>query len=113
MGLGERQRARVVTLEVLPAVAAAAVAAGASALILPRVVAPAIDLSVFTGSAFTGPAFTGSALTSPAFGGVPLAPDAASFLLPLAGLAVAAIVILGVQVRAGRRGVTAVLRADR
>jgi putative ABC transport system permease protein len=97
MGLGERQRARVVTLEVLPAVLAAAVAAGASALILPRVVAPAIDLSVFTG---------------PGFSGVALAPDAASFLLPLAGLAVAAIVMLGVQVRAGRRGVTATLRAD-
>jgi putative ABC transport system permease protein len=98
MGLGERQRARVATLEVLPAVVAAAVAAGASALILPRVVAPAIDLSVFTG---------------PSFGGVALAPDAASFLLPLAGLAVASIVMLGVQVRAGRRGVTATLRADR
>jgi hypothetical protein len=98
MGLGERQRARVLTLEVLPAVLAAAAAAGASALVLPRVVAPAIDLSVFTG---------------PAFAGVALAPDAAAFLLPLAGLAVAAIVVLGVEVRAGRRGVAAILRADR
>jgi putative ABC transport system permease protein len=111
MGLGERQRARVVTLEVLPAVAAAAVAAGASALILPRVVAPAIDLSVFTGPAAGSPAVGSPAVGSPALGGVALAPDAASFLLPLAGLAVAAIAMLVMQVRAGRRGVTATLRA--
>jgi hypothetical protein len=40
MGLGEGPRARVVTLEGLPAVIAAAVAAAACALILPRVVRP-------------------------------------------------------------------------
>jgi putative ABC transport system permease protein len=96
MGLGERQRARVVVLEVLPAVAVAAVAAVACALALPQVVAPSIDLSVFTGSA----------------AGVTLTPDAASFLLPLAGLVVVAGVALAAEVRsARRRGVAGSLRA--
>jgi putative ABC transport system permease protein len=95
MGLGERQRARVVVLEVLPAVAAAAVAAGACAYVLPRVVAPAIDLSVFTGSAAS----------------VALVPDLASFALPLAGLIVAAFLALSVEIRADRRhGVAGSLR---
>ena len=49
MGLDERHRTRMVVLEVLPAVIAAAVAAWACAVVLPRVVAPAIDLSAFTG----------------------------------------------------------------
>ena len=87
MGLGERQRARVVALEVLPAVVAAAVAAWACAMVLPRVVAPAIDLSVFTGS--------------PA--AVPLAPDVASVALPLAGLVAVAIASLAIEIRSGRR----------
>lgn len=87
MGLGEGQRARVVVLEVLPAVIAAAVAAVACALVLARVVAPAIDLSVFTGS----------------ITGVALAPDVASFALPLVGLAVIAVLALGLEIRAGRR----------
>ena len=96
MGLGEGQRTRVVALEVLPAVAAAAVAAWACAMVLPRVVAPAVDLSAFTGS--------------PAV--VPLAPDVASIALPLAGLVVVAIVSLAVEIRSGRRRrVAASLRA--
>jgi putative ABC transport system permease protein len=93
MGLDERQRARLVLLEVLPAVIAAAVAAIASALVLPRVVAPAINLSVFTGSS----------------AGVPLVPDVASVALPIAGLVVVAAVTLTIEVRA-RRGVVATLR---
>jgi putative ABC transport system permease protein len=94
MGLGEGQRVRVVTLEVLPAVIAAAVAAGASAYVLPRVVAPAIDLSVFTGTS-----------------GVALAPDLASFAIPLAGLLVAALVALGLEIRSQwRHGVAGSLR---
>jgi putative ABC transport system permease protein len=97
MGLGEGQRARVVTLEVVPAVIAAAVAAAACAVVLPRVVAPAIDLSVFTGSGR---------------GAVALAPDAASFTLPFIGLAVVAFVALGVEIRVSRlRGVARSIRA--
>jgi len=97
MGLGEGQRARVVTLEVVPAVIAAAVAAAACALVLPKVVSPAIDLSVFTGSAG---------------GAVALAPDAAAFALPFIGLAVAAFVALGVEIRVTRlRGVAGSIRA--
>jgi putative ABC transport system permease protein len=96
MGLDERHRARMVVLEVLPAVIAAAVAAWACAVVLPRVVAPAIDLSAFTGS--------------PA--GVALTPDVAAFALPLAGLAVVAATALAIEIRTGRRrGVAASLRA--
>jgi putative ABC transport system permease protein len=87
MGLGEGQRARVVALEVLPAVIAAAVAAWACALALPRVLAPDLDLSVFTGSSGT----------------VKLAADVASFAVPLAGLAVLTAVALGIEIRSGRR----------
>jgi putative ABC transport system permease protein len=94
MGLGEGQRTRLVLLEVLPAVIAAAAAATVSALLLPRVVAPAIDLSVFTGTS----------------AGVPLVPDVVSFAVPLAGLAVVTCLALAVEIRAGRRGVTASLR---
>jgi putative ABC transport system permease protein len=86
MGLGDGQRARVVVLEVLPVVVAAAVAALACALVLPRVVAPAIDLSVFTGSA----------------AGVALTPNVASIALPLAGLAVVAVVALAIEIRLER-----------
>jgi putative ABC transport system permease protein len=96
MGLGERQRARVVALEVLPAVVAAGVAAWACAMVLPRVVAPAVDLSAFTGS--------------PA--AVALAPDVASVALPLAGLVAVAIASLAIEIRSGRRRrVAASLRA--
>jgi len=96
MGLGEGQRVRLVALEVLPAVIAAAVAAGACALILPRMIGSAIDLSVFTGTASTGAALT---------------PDVVSFAVPLAALAVVAVVALGVEIRSGRRrGVAASLR---
>ena len=95
MGLTEGQRARLVLLEVLPGVLAAAVAAVASGLALPRVIAPSINLSVFTGS--------GSGAS------VPLAPDVASLAVPLAGLAVAAAVALGIEIRA-RRKVVATLR---
>jgi hypothetical protein len=94
MGLGERQRAWVVALEVLPAVIAAAVAAWACALALPQVLAPDIDLSVFTGSSAT----------------VKLAADVASFALPLAGLAVLAAVALGIEIRSGRGRGAASLR---
>jgi hypothetical protein len=87
MGLGEGQRAWVVALEVLPAVVASAVAAWACALALPPVLAPDLDLSVFTGSSVA----------------VRLTADAASFALPLAGLAVLAAVALGIQIRLGRR----------
>jgi putative ABC transport system permease protein len=87
MGLGEGQRARVVALEVLPAVIAAAVAAWACALALPQVLAPDLDLSVFTRSSVT----------------VRLAADAASFAVPLAGLAVLTAVALGIEIRSGRR----------
>jgi putative ABC transport system permease protein len=100
MGLGEGQRARLVALEVLPAVFAAAVAGAACAVALPRVVAPGIDLSVFTGSVFPG---SGAAVT--------LAPNTASVALPLAGLAVLAAASLAIEIRTGRRrGVTASLR---
>lgn len=92
MGLGRGQQARLVLLEVLPAVLAAAVAAVASALVLPRVVAPAIDLSVFTG---TTPA--GSSVR------VSLTADAPSFLLPIAALVVVAAVTLGIEIRARGR----------
>ena len=96
MGLGEGQRTRVVALEVLPAVLAAAVAAWACAVALPRLVAPAMDLSVFTGSTAA----------------VPLTPDTASIVVPLAGLAVVALVALAVEIRSGRRRVAAKLRTD-
>jgi putative ABC transport system permease protein len=95
MGLGEGQRARMVALELLPAVIAAAVAAWACALVLPPVVRPVIDLSVFTGSAAA----------------VPLVPDVAAVTLPLAGLLVLAAVSLGIEIGAGRRrGVASSLR---
>ena len=94
MGLTERQRARVVVLEVLPAVVVAAVAGWACAMALPTIVAPAIDLSVFTGS------------SAP----VPLSPDAASVGWPLAALAVAAFAALAIESRPGRRGLASSLR---
>jgi putative ABC transport system permease protein len=93
MGLRNGQRTRLVLLEVLPAVIAAAVAALASALVLPRIVAPSINLSVFTGTS----------------AGVPLVPDVASVALPIAGLIVLAAVTLTIEIRA-RRGVVATLR---
>ena len=74
MGLGERQRARVVAVEVLPAVIAAALAAWACALVLPRVVGPAIDLSVFTSSPVSVPLAPGVSFSATA----PLVPDVAS-----------------------------------
>jgi putative ABC transport system permease protein len=94
MGLGEGQRAWVVALEVLPAVIAAAVAAWACTLALPRVLAPDLDLSVFTRSSVA----------------VKLAADAASFVVPLASLAVLACVVLGIEVRSRRRRVASSLR---
>jgi putative ABC transport system permease protein len=96
MGLGDGQRARVVALEVLPALLGAAVAAVACALVLPWVAQPAIDLSVFTGS----------------LARVALTPDVPSFALPLGGLAVVAVAALYAQIRTGRRrGVAALLRS--
>jgi putative ABC transport system permease protein len=93
MGLGEGQRARVVVLEVLPALVAAAVAATACAFALPWVARPAINLSVFTGS----------------LADVELTPDVSSFALPLGGLAVATLAALYAQIRYGRRLVVAAI----
>jgi len=93
MGLGGGQRARLVLLEELPAIIAAAVAAVASALVLPWIVAPATNLSVFTGSS----------------AGVPLVPDVASLALPIAGLIVVTAVTLTIEIRT-RRDVVATLR---
>jgi putative ABC transport system permease protein len=96
MGLSEGQQTRVVVLEVLPALVAAAVAAWACALVLPRLVAPAIDLSVFTGS------------SAP----VALTPDVAAVMLPLAALLAVAVAALAIEIAAGRRRrVAASLRA--
>jgi hypothetical protein len=95
MGLTEGQRVRLLTVEVIPSSAASAVAAAACAIALPRLVAPAIDLSVFT--------------HSPA--PVPLRPDFASFLLPLAVLLAITIVALAYEIRSGRgRSVAATMR---
>jgi hypothetical protein len=93
MGFGGGHRARLVMLEVLPAVIAAAVAAVASALVLPRIVAPAINLSAFTGSSAR----------------VPLVPDVPSIALPITGLIVVAAVALTIEIRA-RRSVVSTLR---
>jgi len=94
MGLGEGQRAWVVALEVLPAVIAAAVSAWACAVALPQVLAPDIDLSVFTGT------------TIP----VPLTANVVSVAVPLFGLALVAVVSLGIEIRWGRRRGAASLR---
>jgi putative ABC transport system permease protein len=107
MGLGERQRARVVAVEVLPAVIAAALAAWACALALPRVVGPAIDLSVFTSTPVSVPLAPGVSFSATA----PLVPDVASVALPLAGLVVLAGLALWIEIRSRRgRRVTAALR---
>ncbi len=94
MGLGEGQRAWVVALEVLPAVIAAGLAGWACAVALPRVLAPDINLSAFTG-------FTGS---------VPLAANVVSIAVPIFGLALVAVVSLGIEIRWGRRRGAASLR---
>ena len=95
MGLAEGQRVRLVALEVIPPLAAAAVAAAGCAVALPRLVSPAIDLSVFTHSA--GPA--------------PLRPDFALFALALAALLVLAMAALAFEVRSRRgRGVAVTMR---
>ena len=94
MGLGEGQRAWVVALEVLPAVIAAAVSAWACAVALPQVLAPDIDLSVFTGTTVA----------------VPLAASVATVAVPLLGLALVAVVSLGIEIRWGRRRGAASLR---
>jgi putative ABC transport system permease protein len=93
MGLGDGQRARLVLLEVIPAVIAAAVAAVVAALALPRIVAPTLKLSVFTGSS----------------AGVTLVPDVAWIALPIAVLIVLAAVTLTIEIQA-RRGVVSTLR---
>ena len=107
MGLGERQRARVVAVEVLPAVLAAALAAWACALVLPRVVSQSINLSVFTTTPVTVPLAPGVSFSAAA----PLVPDVASLALPLAGLVVLAGIGLWIEILLGRRRrVTAALR---
>jgi putative ABC transport system permease protein len=95
MGLDERQRVRLSVLEAFPAIAASAVAAVACAIALPRLVAPAINLSAFTQSQAS----------------VPLRPDFASFLLPLAGLLVVTVIALAYEIRSRRGRVAATLRA--
>ena len=96
MGLPERRRGLLAAVEVLPAIVAAAVAAVGCAAILPQVVAPALNLSVFTQSQVA----------------VPLRPDAASFALPLAGLALVTVIALGYEIRSRRRrGVAVTIRA--
>ncbi len=96
MGLDEGQRVRLVALEVIPPLAAAAVAAAACAVALPRLVSPAIDLSVFTHSAAP----------------VPLRPDFALFALALAALLVLALAALGLETRSRRgRGVAVTMRS--
>jgi hypothetical protein len=95
MGLTEGQRVRLVAVEVIPSIAAAAAAAAACAIALPRLVAPALDLSVFTHS------------SAP----VPLRPDLASFILPLAVLLAITIIALAYEIRSGRgRGVAVTMR---
>src|SRR6202042_3516853 len=95
MGLDGGQRTRLVLLEELPAIIAAAVAAVASALVLPWIVAPATNLSVFT--SFSA--------------GVRLVPDVASLALPIAWLIVVTALTLTIDIRA-RRGVVSTLRGD-
>jgi len=95
MGLTEGQRVRLAAVEVIPPIAASAVAAAACALALPRLVAPALDLSVFTHS------------SAP----VPLRPNLASFILPLAVLLAITIIALAYEIRSGRgRGVAVTMR---
>jgi putative ABC transport system permease protein len=107
MGLGERQRARVVAVEVLPAVIAAGLATWACALALPRVVSPVIDLSVFTSTPIPVPLAPGASFSATA----PLVPDVASLALPLGGLVVLAGLALWIEIRSGRRRrVTTALR---
>jgi putative ABC transport system permease protein len=94
MGLAEGQRVRLAVLEVLPAIAAAAVAAAACAIALPKLVAPAVNLSAFTQSQAA----------------VPLRPDFASFMLPLAGLLVVTVIALAYEIRRGRGRVAVTMR---
>ena len=97
MGLTDGQRARLAAFEVLPAIAASAVAAIACAIALPQLVAPAVNLSVFTQS------------QTP----VPLRPDVASFVLPLAGVLAVTAIALVYQIRSGRgRRVAVTIRAS-
>jgi len=97
LGLADGQRVLLAAFEVLPSVAASAVAAVACAVALPRIVAPAINLSVFTQS------------QAP----VPLRPDVASFVLPLAGILVVTVIALANEIRSGRgHSVAATLRAS-
>jgi putative ABC transport system permease protein len=97
MGLPERRRGLLAAVEVLPAIAAAAIAAIACAIALPQVVGPALNLSVFTQSQVP----------------VPLRPDAASFVLPLAGLVLVTVIALGYEIRSRRRrGVAVTMRAS-
>ena len=96
MGLSERRRGLLAAVEVLPAIVAAAVGAIVCAVALPQVVDPALSLSVFTQSQVP----------------VPLQPDAASFALPLAGLALVTVIALGYEIRSRRRrGVAVTMRA--
>ena len=95
MGLTQGKRFRLLAVDVIPLIAAAAVAAAACVIALPRLVAPAIDLSVFT--------------HSPA--PVPLRPDFASSVLPLAVLLAVIIGAMAYEVRSERsRNVAAVMR---
>jgi putative ABC transport system permease protein len=97
MGLPERRRGLLAAVEVLPAIIAAAVGAIVCAVALPQVVDPALNLSVFTQSQVP----------------VALQPDAASFALPLGGLALVTVIALGYEIRSRRRrGVAVTMRAS-
>jgi hypothetical protein len=97
MGLAGRQRIWLTLLEIGPPLLAAAIAATACALALPRLLGPALDLSLFTGSGAP----------------VRILPDFASVVLPLAVLALLAVVALAIETRTQqRRGIAAQLRAD-
>jgi hypothetical protein len=97
MGLPGRQRIWLTLLEIGPPLLAATVAATGCALALPRLLGPALDLSVFTGSGAP----------------VRVLPDFTSFVLPLAVLALLAVVALAIETRAQqRRGIAAQLRVD-
>jgi putative ABC transport system permease protein len=95
MGLTEGQRVRLAAVEVIPSIVASAVAAAACATALPPLLAPAIDLSVFTQSQAS----------------VPLRPDFAAFMLPLAGLLAVTIIALAYEIRSRRgRGIAVTMR---
>jgi hypothetical protein len=95
MGLGAGQARRLVIVEAMPTVLAAAVAGTACALALLPLLGPVLDLSVFTGS--------GAA--------VPVRASTAALVIPAAGLIVLGVATLALQVTlSGRRRPASALR---